>query len=552
MYGLAGALVEDAADKGAKVLTGGKRLDGPGFYYPPTVLGEVTPAFAEILTPDALAFVAKLQRAFGARRLESLARRQARQAALDRGEPLDFLPDTKHIRESDWTCAPIPADLHDRRVEITGPTDRKMVINALNSGAKMFMADFEDANSPTWANMVEGQINLRDAIRRTITFTNPDGKEYRLNEKTAVLLVRPRGWHLVEKHLLVDGEPVAGGLFDFGLYFFHNAKELIARGSGPYFYLPKMESHLEARIWNDVFNLAQNELGIPQGTIRATVLIETIPAAFEMDEILYELRDHSAGLNCGRWDYIFSCIKRFRNKPDFLLADRALITMTTHFMRSYSLLCIQTCHRRNTFAMGGMAAQIPVKNDPAANEEAFAKVRADKEREARDGHDGTWVAHPGMVQLALDAFNAVMPQPNQIDRPPNDSNLTAKDVLDFAPSEPITEAGLRQNISVGVQYLEAWLRGHGAVPLFNLMEDAATAEISRAQVWQWIRHPRGLLDDGRKVTKELFRRVLDEELAKVRRFASDRFDVARELFDQITTDDEFVEFLTLPGYEKLD
>ena len=380
------------------------------------VRGEVTPAFAEILTPDALAFVAKLQRAFGARRLESLARRQARQAALDRGEPLDFLPDTKHIRESDWTCAPIPADLRDRRVEITGPTDRKMVINALNSGAKMFMADFEDANSPTWANMVEGQINLRDAIRRTITFTNPDGKEYRLNEKTAVLLVRPRGWHLVEKHLLVDGEPVAGGLFDFGLYFFHNAKELIARGSGPYFYLPKMESHLEARIWNDVFNLAQEELGIPQGTIRATVLIETIPAAFEMDEILYELRDHSAGLNCGRWDYIFSCIKRFRNKPDFLLADRALITMTTHFMRSYSLLCIKTCHRRNTFAMGGMAAQIPVKNDPAANEEAFAKVRADKEREARDGHDGTWVAHPGMVQLALDAFNAVMPQPNQIDR----------------------------------------------------------------------------------------------------------------------------------------
>jgi len=516
------------------------------------VLGEVTTAFAEILTPDALAFVAKLQRAFGARRLESLARRQARQAALDRGEPLDFLLETKHIRESDWTCAPIPADLRDRRVEITGPTDRKMVINALNSGAKMFMADFEDANSPTWANMVEGQTNLRDAIRRTITFTNPDGKEYRLSQKTAVLLVRPRGWHLVEKNLLVDGQPVAGGLFDFGLYFFHNAKELIARGSGPYFYLPKMESHLEARIWNDVFNLAQKELGIPQGTIRATVLIETIPAAFEMDEILYELRDHSAGLNCGRWDYIFSCIKRFRNKPDFLLADRALITMTTHFMRSYSLLCIQTCHRRNTFAMGGMAAQIPVKNDPAANEEAFAKVRADKEREARDGHDGTWVAHPGMVQLALDAFNAVMPQANQIDRPPNDGNVTAKDLLDFAPSEPITEAGLRQNISVGVQYLEAWLRGHGAVPLFNLMEDAATAEISRAQVWQWIRHSRGLLDDGRKVTKELFRRVLDEELAKVRRFASDRFDVARELFDQITTDDEFVEFLTLPGYEKLD
>jgi malate synthase len=516
------------------------------------VRSEVTPAFAEILTPDALDFVAKLQRAFGARRLECLTRRQARQLALDRGEPLDFLADTRDIRESDWTCAPIPADLRDRRVEITGPTDRKMVINALNSGAKMFMADFEDANSPTWENMVEGQINLRDAIRRTIAFTNPDGKEYRLNEKTAVLLVRPRGWHLVEKHLLVDGEPVAGGLFDFGLFFFHNAKELIARGSGPYFYLPKIESHLEARIWNDVFKLAQDELGIPQGTIRATVLIETIPAAFEMDEILYELREHSAGLNCGRWDYIFSCIKRFRNKPDFLLADRALITMTTHFMRSYSLLCIRTCHRRKTFAMGGMAAQIPVKNDPAANEEAFAKVRADKEREARDGHDGTWVAHPGMVQLALEAFNEKMPQPNQIDRKREDVNVAAKDLLDFGPSEPITEEGLRQNISVGVQYLEAWLRGHGAVPLFNLMEDAATSEISRAQVWQWIRHRDGRLNDGRKVTKELFRSVLEEELAKIRRFAGDRFDVARDLFDEITTDDEFVEFLTLPGYANLD
>ena len=380
------------------------------------VVGEVTPEFAEILTPAALALVAKLQRRFNGRRLDCLQRRAERQAALDAGGTLDFLPETKAIREGDWLCAPIPPDIRDRRVEITGPTDRKMTINALNSGAKVFMADFEDANSPTWENMVEGQINLRDAIRRTIEFTNPNGKEYRLNEEVAVLMPRPRGWHLVEKHMLVDGHPVAGGLFDFGLFFFHNAKELITRGSGPYFYLPKMESHLEARIWNDVFKLAQDELGIPQGTIRATVLIETIPAAFEMDEILYELRDHSAGLNCGRWDYIFSCIKRFRNKPDFLLADRALITMTTHFMRSYSLLCIQTCHRRGIFAMGGMAAQIPVKGDEAANEEAFAKVRADKEREAGDGHDGTWVAHPGMVQLALDAFNAKMPQPNQIDR----------------------------------------------------------------------------------------------------------------------------------------
>jgi malate synthase len=512
----------------------------------------MTAGFEEILTADALAFVAKLQREFGGRRAECLQRRRERQGQLDAGESLDFLPETKHIRDGDWTCAPIPADLRDRRVEITGPTDRKMVINALNSGAKMFMADFEDANSPTWRNMIEGQINLRDAIRRTITFTNPDGKEYKLKEQLAVLLVRPRGWHLVEKHLLVDGEPVAGGLFDFGLYFFHNARELIERGSGPYFYLPKMESHLEARIWNDAFNLAQDELGIRRGSIRATVLIETIPAAFEMDEILYELRDHSAGLNCGRWDYIFSCIKKFRNKRDFLLADRALITMTTHFMRSYSLLCIKTCHRRNTFAMGGMAAQIPVKNNTAANDEAFAKVRADKEREARDGHDGTWVAHPGMVQLALEAFDAAMPQPNQIDRKRENVNVTARDLLDFGPSEPITEAGLRQNVSVGVQYLEAWLRGHGAVPLFNLMEDAATAEISRAQVWQWIRNERGVLNDGRKVTKQLFRNVLDEELAKVRRFSGDKFDDASDLFASITTDDEFAEFLTLPGYDKLD
>ncbi len=519
--------------------------------------GELAPAFPEIVSPEALAFVAKLQRAFGNRREECLQRRQDRQVALDRGEALDFLPETKSIRESDWTCAPIPADLRDRRVEITGPTDRKMVINALNSGAKVFMADFEDANSPTWANMVEGQINLQDAIRRTISFTSPEGKDYQLKEQIAVLLVRPRGWHLPEKHMLVDGKPVSGSLFDFGLYFFHNARELMARGSGPYFYLPKMESHLEARLWNDVFKMAQEELGIPQGTIRATVLIETIPAAFEMDEILYELRDHSAGLNCGRWDYIFSCIKKFRNKPDFILADRAQITMTTHFMRSYSLLCIRTCHRRNIFAMGGMAAQIPVKNDAKLNEEAFAKVRADKEREAHDGHDGTWVAHPGMVQLALDAFNAVMPQPNQIDKKREDVQVTAADLLDFGPSEPITEQGLRTNVSVGAQYLAAWLGGSGAVPIFNLMEDAATAEISRAQVWQWIRHPRGVLSDGRKVTKELFRTVLGEELEKIKeqagekRFAAARYEDARDLFDKITTDEAFVEFLTLPGYENL-
>ncbi|MFL6514291.1 MAG: malate synthase A, partial [Chthoniobacterales bacterium] len=421
------------------------------------IVGELGARFEEILTREALAFVAELERNFGSRRVECLQRRADRQATLDRGETLDFLPETKAIRDADWKCAPIPKDIQDRRVEITGPTDRKMVINALNSGAKIFMADFEDANAPTWRNMVEGQINLWDAIRKTIEFTSPEGKNYRLRDQVAVLMPRPRGWHLVEKHMLVDGHPVSGGLFDFGLFFFHNGRELLNRGSGPYFYLPKMESHLEARIWNDVFKLAQERVGISQGTIRATVLIETIPAAFEMDEILYELREHSGGLNCGRWDYIFSCIKKFRNKRDFLLADRALITMTTHFMRSYSLLCIKTCHRRNIFAMGGMAAQIPVKNNPAANEQAFAKVRADKEREAGDGHDGTWVAHPGMVQLAMDAFNEKMPQPNQIDRKREDVSVTANDLLGFGPSEPITEDGLRTNVSVGVQYLEAWL-----------------------------------------------------------------------------------------------
>src|ERR1700726_2153257 len=515
------------------------------------ITAEITPEFSEVLTHDALVFVAKLQREFGARRDQALERRKDRQLQFDASQMPDFLAQTKKIREENWTCAPIPKDLRDRRVEITGPTDRKMVINALNSGAKMFMADFEDANSPTWQNMVDGQINLRDAIRRTIAFRSPEGKDYKLNEQTAVLLVRPRGWHLDEKHVLVDGTPVSGALFDFGLYFFHNARELINRGTGPYFYLPKMESHLEARIWNDVFNLAQDDLGIPGGTIRATVLIETIPAAFEMDEILHELRDHSSGLNCGRWDYIFSCIKKFRRKEDFILADRALVTMTTHFMHSYSLLWIKTCHRRNTFAMGGMAAQIPVKDNPKANEEAFAKVRADKEREARDGHDGTWVAHPGMVQLALDAFNEKMPQPNQIDRKRDDVNASSKDLLDFGPSGPITERGLRTNVSVGVQYLEAWLRGSGAVPIFNLMEDAATAEISRAQVWQWIRHPDGKLNDGRKVTKEVFREVLEEELGKISErigksgYDKRKFKLAHELFGKITTDDEFVEFLTL-------
>jgi malate synthase len=528
-----------------------KNLDGI------EITGTLPENFSEILVPEALKLVAKLHRTFNGRRKELLERRNRRQADLDNGKTPDFLPETAQIRADNWRVAPIPKDITDRRVEITGPTDRKMVINALNSGAKVFMADFEDANAPTWHNMVDGQINLRDAVRRTIEFQSPEGKAYRLKDQVAVLFVRPRGWHLIEKHLLVDGEPVAGGLFDFGLYLFHNAKELLSRGSGPYFYLPKMESHLEARLWNDVFNLAQDEIGIPRGSIRATVLIETILAAFEMDEILYELRDHSAGLNCGRWDYIFSCIKRFRNKPDFILADRALVTMTTHFMHSYSLLCIKTCHRRGIHAMGGMAAQIPIKNDEKANAEAFAKVKADKEREANDGHDGTWVAHPGLVSVALEAFDAVMKSPNQVDRQREDVHVTAQDILQFGPEKPITEKGLRTNISVGVQYLEAWLRGSGAVPIFNLMEDAATAEISRAQVWQWIRSPKGKLDDGRKVTTDLFRQILAEEQQKIRtsvgeeRFAKGRYSEAAKLFSDLTTSDTYVDFLTLPGYELL-
>ena len=517
------------------------------------VRGEITQGVSQILSGEALALVAKVHREFNVRRLELLKRREQRQSQLDAGKLPDFLPETADIRESDWTGAMIPPDLQDRRVEITGPTDRKMIINALNSGAKVFMADCEDANAPTWSNMVEGQLNLSDAVRRKIEFKSPEGKEYRLKDQPAVLFVRPRGWHLLEKHVLVDGEPVSGGLFDCLLYLFHNAKELLQRGSGPYFYLPKMESHLEARLWNEVFNVAQDEIGVPRGSIRATVLIETILAAFEMDEILYELREHSAGLNCGRWDYIFSCIKRFRNDPNFVLADRALVTMTTHFMRSYSLLCIQTCHRRGVHAMGGMAAQIPIKNDEKANAEAFAKVRADKEREASDGHDGTWVAHPGLVPVALEAFNAVMKSPNQIDRKRKDVTVSAADILDFGPQGPITEQGLRTNVSVGIQYIEAWLRGSGAVPIFNLMEDAATAEISRAQVWQWIRNSRGVLSDGRKVNKDLFHSVLGEELEKIKsmvgekQFANGKYQEAADLFDELTTNDQFAEFLTLRG-----
>jgi malate synthase len=521
------------------------------------VIAPVSAEFAEILTPDALNFVGALVRAFGSRREELLQQRAQRQAEIDAGKLPDFLPETEHIRQGDWTIAPEPADLQDRRVEITGPVDRKMVINALNSGAKTYMADFEDSHSPTWEATIQGQINVRDAVAGTITYRSPEGKEYKLNEQIATLIVRPRGWHLLEKHVLVDGQPISGGIFDFALFFFHNVRPLLEKGSGPYFYLPKMESHLEARLWNDIFVMAQDLLNIPQGTIKATVLIETILAAFEMDEILYELREHSAGLNCGRWDYIFSAIKKFRNIPEFIYPDRAQVTMTTHFMRSYTLLAIKTCHRRNAHAIGGMAAQIPIKNDPQANEEALAKVRADKHREATDGHDGTWVAHPGLVAIAMEEFDKAMPTPNQIHRKREDVHVTAADLLKV-PEGTITEAGLRNNISVGLQYLESWLRGSGCVPINNLMEDAATVEIARSQVWQWIHHPRGVLDDGRKVTVQLFRQLAREEQAKVEatlskeQLAGRKFNQAAQILDQIITDDEFVEFLTLPAYHYLD
>ncbi len=521
------------------------------------VLAPVSSAFGEILTPPALEFVASLARAFEPTRRELLQKRAARQAAINAGATLDFLPETANVRSSSWSIAPVPEDLRHRRVEITGPVERKMIINALNSGANVFMADLEDSNTPTWENTIQGQINLRDAVNRTISFTNEQGKAYALNEQTATLLVRPRGWHMVEKHVLVDGQPISASLFDFGLYFFHNAKNLMARGSGPYFYLPKLESHREARLWNDVFVAAQQQRGLPHGSIKATVLIETIMAAFEMEEILYELRDHSAGLNCGRWDYIFSCIKKFCNLPDFVLADRSQVTMTTHFMRSYSLLAIKTCHKRGAHAMGGMAAQIPIKNDPAANDEALGKVRVDKEREARDGHDGTWVAHPGLVPIAKAAFDAVMTQPNQIDKQLDDVEITAADLLNFGPRGPITEAGLRKNISVGIQYIEAWLGGLGCVPLYNLMEDAATAEISRAQVWQWIHQPNGVLDDGRKITLELVRELVPQELETIKgeigasRYDSGQFGPATELFDTLVAQDTFTEFLTLPAYERI-
>ncbi|MFN9391572.1 MAG: malate synthase A [Betaproteobacteria bacterium] len=519
------------------------------------ILARVSAEHATILTPEAVGFLATLQRRFNARRVQLLERRSTRQSELDAGKLPDFLPETHDVREAQWQVAPVPADLQDRRVEITGPTDRKMVINALNSGANMFMADFEDSSTPTWDNQLQGQINMRDAVAGTIAFTSAEGKHYRLGDRSATLLVRPRGWHLEEKHVKVDGEFMSGSLFDFGLYFFHNAKARLAKGSGTYFYLPKMESHLEARLWNDVFVAAQELLGVPRGTFTATVLIETILAAFEMDEILYELRDHSAGLNCGRWDYIFSCIKKLRAQPGFILADRHLVTMTSPFMRAYSLLLIKTCHRRGAFAMGGMAAQIPIKNDPAANDAAIAKVRADKEREATDGHDGTWVAHPGLVGLAREAFDKVMTTPNQIHRQRDDVHVRAQDLLDFQPKGPITEQGLRTNINIGIQYMGAWLAGTGCVPIFNLMEDAATAEISRAQIWHWIRSPLGTLDDGRKVTKALFSQLVPDELARVKEllgekaYAAGNYPEGARLFEQLTLADEFADFLTLSAYD---
>jgi malate synthase len=523
--------------------------------------GEIKPGYEDILTPAALAFIAELERTFGARRRALLADREAVQAKLDSGWLPDFLEETKAIRDADWQVAPIPADLLDRRVEITGPVDRKMVINALNSAAKVFMADFEDSNAPTWDNNIQGHVNLCDAVRGTISFDDPGtGKHYELGEKPAVLLVRPRGWHLPENFIHVDGAPISGALADFGLFFFHNAEQQVARGTGPYFYLPKLENHREAALWNDVFVHAQNVLGLKVGTIKATVLIETIMAVFEMDEILHALKDHIAGLNCGRWDYIFSFIKRFRNRPDFILPDRSQVTMTVHFLRSYSQELIRTCHRRGAFAMGGMAAQIPIRNDPEASEAALQKVREDKEREAGDGHDGTWVAHPGLVPVAMEVFDRLMPNPNQLARQRQDVHVTAKDLL-TVPEGTITEAGVRLNISVGIQYTEAWLRGNGCVPLYNLMEDAATAEISRAQLWQWRKHGAHLGPvggaDGPVIDDALLGRLFEEEMDKIREevgnaaYAGGRYEEARDLFWQMTVAEAFEEFLTLPAYARI-
>ena len=505
-----------------------------------------------VLTPEARAFLLKLAARFEPRRQELLARRRTVQQEIDHGKFPDFLPETAGIRQGDWKVAPIPKDLLDRRVEITGPVDRKMIINALNSGASVFMADFEDSNSPTWSNNIEGQQNLQDAIRGTIRYESPEGKQYRLGPNLATLVVRPRGWHLDERHSLAEGKPISASLFDFGLFFFHNAAALLSKGTGPYFYLPKMESHLEARLWNDVFCFAQDELGIPRGSIRATVLIETILAAFEMDEILYELREHSAGLNCGRWDYIFSFIKKFRAHPEFVLPDRSLVTMERHFLSSYVELLIQTCHRRGIHAMGGMAAQIPIRNDAVANEQALEKVRRDKLREVHAGHDGTWVAHPGLVPVAKEIFDKYMPEPNQISLKRAGRTVQAKDLLEV-PTGDITEGGLRWNIDVGLQYLQSWLQGSGCVPIYNLMEDAATAEICRAQVWQWVRHG-AHLTDGRVVTEEMVKEIIQHRVAELSAELENdkKLRQAARVLEELTTSQEFAEFLTLASYELLD
>ncbi|QWT45012.1 malate synthase A [Azospira inquinata] len=522
------------------------------------ITGPLLPRFDQILTREALELVAKLHRAFEPRRQELLKARAARQARMDAGEMPDFLPETKHIREGDWKVAPVPPALHCRRVEITGPVERKMIINAFNSGADSYMTDFEDSNSPNWYNQIQGQVNLFDAIRRNISFTNEAGKEYRLNDKIATLQIRPRGWHLDEKHVTVDGQRVSGGIFDFALVFFHNAKEQLARGAGPYYYLPKMESHLEARLWNDIFVMAQDHIGLPQGTIKATVLVETILATFEMEEILYELREHSAGLNAGRWDYIFSCIKKFKKNKDFCLANRGAITMEVPFMRSYALALVQACHKRGAPAMGGMSALIPIKGDPEANEKALGGIRRDKARDAKDGYDGGWVAHPGLVPIAMEEFVKVLgDKPNQFAKQVEGS-FGPKDWLNFQPEQPITETGLRNNINVGIHYLGSWLAGNGCVPIHNLMEDAATAEISRSQVWQWVVSPKGVLDDGRKVTADMVRAMIPEELAKVKATVTaqgektETYDQAAGIFETMSLSEDFPEFLTLPLYEAME
>lgn len=523
-----------------------------------TVHGRTPPEFQEILTPEALAFVEQLEGEFGIRRRELLKRRADRQRLLDEGALPGFLDETAHIREGDWKVGSIPDDLQDRRVEITGPPERKMTINALNSGAKVFMADFEDANSPTWDNLIQGHLNLRDAIERTISLTTPE-KTYSLNDNPAVLFVRPRGWHLEEKHVQVDGNPISGSLFDFGMHTFHNMERLRRRGAAPYFYLPKLENHLEARLWNDVFNFAQDKLGVPRSTIKVTVLIETILAAFEMDEILYELRDHIVALNAGRWDYIFSVIKKFSKRPEFLLPDRAQVTMTVPFMRAYTELLVQTCHKRGAHAIGGMAAFIPSRRDAQVNEIALAKVREDKLRESTDGFDGTWVAHPDLVPAAKEVFDeALKDKPHQKEKMRGDVDVSAANLLNFnIPSGQITEAGMRLNINVALQYLDAWLRGSGAVGIYNLMEDAATAEICRAQLWQWIHHPTASLSDGRKISESLYRQFLAEEIEKIKAlygspsYANSRMEEATELFDALVTSEQFAEFLTLSAYKKI-